>query len=255
MAQLLLPPIAESLLVQFRSLAKARVEAAAPHVRPRPAAGRPGGGDHAQLAVGPAVTPARAPQDRGEAAVDAAAGALYERVLDGLRLVARHAATGLLDALLQWRKENLNLAARSGAELLILRKRVCAAPGPPRPPARPPRPRLLADGAAAQLAVETVFLEAGGRLVGRGGGGLSERQADALERLAFDWILNAEKYVEPKFAELGRARDRVAQLCGMLLGSLSATRLGPVSARFFQARARGRPRPPAASLWPAPGFV
>ena len=139
MAQLLLPPIAESLLLQFRSLAKARVEAAAPHVRPRPAAGRPGGGDHAQSAIGPAVTPARAPQDRGEAAVDAAAGALYERVLDGLRLVARHAATGLLDALLQWRKENLNLAARSGAELLILRKRVCAAPGPPRPPAAPAR--------------------------------------------------------------------------------------------------------------------
>lgn len=58
-------------------------------------------------------------QDRGEAPAEP----LYERVLDGLHLVARHAATGLLDALLQWRKENLNLAARAGAELVILRKR------------------------------------------------------------------------------------------------------------------------------------
>lgn len=60
-----------------------------------------------------------------------------------------------------------------------------------------------------QLAVETVFLEASDRLVDGESSGLSERQADALERLAFDWILNAEKYVEPKFAELARARDKV----------------------------------------------
>ncbi len=59
-----------------------------------------------------------------------------------------------------------------------------------------------------QLAVEAVFLEASDRLVGGDTSGLSERQADALERLAFDWILNAEKYVEPKFAELARAREK-----------------------------------------------
>ncbi|KAK9839278.1 hypothetical protein WJX81_005497 [Elliptochloris bilobata] len=176
MAQLLLPPIAESLLIQFWSLSKTRVEAATPN-------------------------------DRGEVPVEPLASALYDRVLDGLHLVARHAATGLLDALLQWRKENLNLAARSGAEPVILRKR---------------------------LAVETVFLEASVRLVDGDSSGLSERQADALERLAFDWILNAEKYVEPKFAELVRAREKVARLCGVLLGSLSVTRLTPISARFFQ---------------------
>ena len=111
-----------------------------------------------------------------------------------------------------------------------------------------------------QLAVEAVFLEASDRLVGSDTSGLSERQADALERLAFDWILNAEKYVEPKFTELTRAREKarppvlkadgsivsskgaehgprsaqVVQLCGVLLGDLSSTRLAPISARFFQ---------------------
>lgn len=61
-----------------------------------------------------------------------------------------------------------------------------------------------------QLAVETVFLEASEKAVGPGSSGLSERQADALERLAFDWLLNAEKYVEPRFVELLRARERVS---------------------------------------------
>ena len=59
-----------------------------------------------------------------------------------------------------------------------------------------------------QLAVESVFLEASVGLVGTASSGLSERQADALERLAFDWLLNADKYVEPKYPELHRARDK-----------------------------------------------
>lgn len=60
-----------------------------------------------------------------------------------------------------------------------------------------------------QLAVETVFLEAANELVAPSSSGLSGRQAEALERLAFDWALNAETYVEPKFGELTRARERV----------------------------------------------
>ena len=61
-----------------------------------------------------------------------------------------------------------------------------------------------------QLAVETVFLEASKQLVGPGSSGLSGRHAEALEWLAFDWALNADTYVEPKFSfELGRAREKV----------------------------------------------
>ena len=60
-----------------------------------------------------------------------------------------------------------------------------------------------------QLAVETVFLEASKQLVGQTSSGLSGRQAEALERLAFDWALNAETYVEPKFSDLGKAREKV----------------------------------------------
>ena len=60
-----------------------------------------------------------------------------------------------------------------------------------------------------QLAVEAVFLEASKQLVGPGSSGLSGRQAEALERLAFDWALNAETYVEPKYSDLGKAREKV----------------------------------------------
>lgn len=63
--------------------------------------------------------------------------------------------------------------------------------------------------AVIQLAVETVFLEAASQLVTPGSSGLSARQAEALERLAFDWALNAETYVEPKYGELTRYRERV----------------------------------------------
>lgn len=49
---------------------------------------------------------------------------MYEKVLRGLNLVARHAATPLLDALLAWRKEAESQAQRAGPELVVLRKKV-----------------------------------------------------------------------------------------------------------------------------------
>ena len=61
----------------------------------------------------------------------------------------------------------------------------------------------------AQLAVERVFLQTSVQLIGEGSSGLLEKQAEALERLSWDWIINAEKYVEPKYAELHRAREKV----------------------------------------------
>ena len=43
----------------------------------------------------------------------------------------------------------------------------------------------------------------------RGASRLSERQGSALEGLAFDWIVNSERYIEPKFTELTKC-------CGMV---------------------------------------
>ena len=45
-------------------------------------------------------------------------------------------------------------------------------------------------------------------LVCEGSSELSDRQAEALEKLTFDWVLNAEKYVDARFSELYRAREK-----------------------------------------------
>lgn len=59
-------------------------------------------------------------QDRGEGPHDP----LYEKVLKGLNLVARHAAMPLLDALLAWRKDAESQASRAAVESVVLRKKV-----------------------------------------------------------------------------------------------------------------------------------
>ena len=59
-------------------------------------------------------------QDRGDGPYDP----VYEKVLTGLNLVARHAAMPLLDALLAWRKDAESQAQRAGVELVVLRKKV-----------------------------------------------------------------------------------------------------------------------------------
>ena len=49
-----------------------------------------------------------------------------------------------------------------------------------------------------QLAVDAVFLEAASQLIGPTTSGISERQAEHLEQLAFEWVLTVEntRYVE-----------------------------------------------------------
>lgn len=64
----------------------------------------------------------------------------------------------------------------------------------------------------SQLAVERIFLETSVQLVCEGSSDLSDRQAEALEKLTFDWILNAEKYVDVRFSELYKAREKVTTL-------------------------------------------
>ena len=57
--------------------------------------------------------------------------------------------------------------------------------------------------------MERIFLETAAQLVSDGSSPLSERQADALEKLSFDWILNADRYVEMRYSELYKAREKV----------------------------------------------
>lgn len=56
--------------------------------------------------------------------------------------------------------------------------------------------------------MEKIFLETSVHLVCEGSSELSDRQAEALEKLTFDWVLNAEKYVDARFSELYRAREK-----------------------------------------------
>ena len=65
-------------------------------------------------------------QDRGDLPLDP----VYEQVLEGLHLVAKHAALPLLDHFLGWRKEALVKATRAGGEIIVLRKRVSTGLGP-----------------------------------------------------------------------------------------------------------------------------
>ena len=60
-----------------------------------------------------------------------------------------------------------------------------------------------------QLAVEAIFLEMVLRVVAPGSSGISESQMNAMQDLAFDWILSADRYVEPRHVELASAREKV----------------------------------------------
>ncbi len=63
-----------------------------------------------------------------------------------------------------------------------------------------------------QLAVDTAFLEVAVQFIGPTSNGLSAKQAEALERISFDWILNPEQWVGSSHTELFKARDQVTQL-------------------------------------------
>ena len=60
-----------------------------------------------------------------------------------------------------------------------------------------------------QLAVEATFLEAALQVVEPAAEMLPDNQTRAVEKLAFDWILNTERYVGPQYPELHKARDKV----------------------------------------------
>ena len=71
-----------------------------------------------------------------------------------------------------------------------------------------------------QLAVEATFLEAALQVVEPAAEMLPDNQTRAVEKLAFDWILNTERYVGPQYPELHRARDKVMQCAYVMTISL-----------------------------------
>ena len=71
-----------------------------------------------------------------------------------------------------------------------------------------------------QLAVEATFLEAALQVVEPAAEMLPDNQTRAVEKLAFDWILNTERYVGPQYPELHRARDKVMQCAYVMTNSL-----------------------------------
>lgn len=113
MSHFFLPPVTDVLLLQFKQCAKGRVDAAqdlVTSVFPIAALPRP---LPPLTCQGDCLQGGNVPDDPA-----------YSKVLNGLALVARHAAIQLLDALLTWRKLALNEAARAGSSD-SLRKRVC----------------------------------------------------------------------------------------------------------------------------------
>ena len=68
---------------------------------------------------------------------------------------------------------------------------------------------LTQDMHTMQLAVEATFLEAALQVVEPAAEMLPDNQTRAVEKLAFDWILNTERYVGPQYPELHKARDKV----------------------------------------------
>ena len=59
--------------------------------------------------------------------------------------------------------------------------------------------------------MEAIFLEAALAVLKQGANKLTDRQAAALEGLAFDWIVNAERYIEARFQELVKIRDKMVR--------------------------------------------
>lgn len=84
-----------------------------------------------------------------------------------------------------------------------------------------------------QLVAECLFLEAALQLISAEPACIAPQQSRDLEALAFDWILHAEKYVDVRYPELHRLRERVVLGASQLLGSLCPVALDSIVDRFL----------------------
>jgi len=83
-----------------------------------------------------------------------------------------------------------------------------------------------------QLIIEVCFIEAAIRIV-ESNDTISSNHAHELERLAFDWIINADNYVEQRQKEFVELKDRVVLAASKLLGALSFSSLDSITERFL----------------------
>lgn len=99
-----------------------------------------------------------------------------------------------------------------------------------------------------QLIIEKFFLEASKNIVRNNGASVSEKTSDDLEELAFDWILNADRYVDSRLQDvsLSQLKDKVILAASKLLGELSLTTLDSILKRFLE-ELRSRMRADASS--------
>lgn len=153
----------------------------------------------------------------------------------------------VLDTILRWRAESLTdlgkirTTADAGS---VLRKRVrgyilfscsyCLKTLPHQISVTNITQVTLLSYLPLQLVVESLFLEAALRLVGLNGVVLAPTASRELENLAFDWIMHADVYVDGRYQELHRLRDRVVLAASQLLGQLSATALDFITERFLK---------------------
>jgi hypothetical protein len=153
--------------------------------------------------------------ERGDSSKDKALG----KTLEGLRLASVHAADAILSQLLEWRSNALDTLASgrvSSNHGVVMRSQLII--------------EVFFMGAARNVVANTLIND---RIV------VPMEILLELQELAFDWILNADRYVDlSRYQyEQGRVltplRDKVVLSASQLLGELSFTTLESIKERFL----------------------
>ena len=142
---------------------------------------------------------------------DASKDSKLSKTLEGLSLASRHAAESILSQLLSWRQDALQMASgRSPNHAVLMR---------------------------SKLIIETLFLEAARNVVANNNEMIPSNISGELEQLAFDWILNSDRYVDVVRLQdqlLPTLKDKVVLSASKMLGELSYTTLNSILERFLQ---------------------
>lgn len=146
--------------------------------------------------------------ERGEATKDST----ISKTLEGLSLASVHDAPAILSQMLEWRINALQISAsgRAGSNHMVLLR--------------------------SKLIIEMFFLEAAKNIVADNGVVIPANISGELEDLAFDWILNGDRYVttlRQQDQALSQMKDKVVLSASQLLGELSFTALESILERFL----------------------
>lgn len=84
-----------------------------------------------------------------------------------------------------------------------------------------------------QLIVESFFLEATFQIFNASASVATRHQLNEVQTLAFDWVINGEKYVDIRNSSLYGVRDKIMNSAARLLGSISEVNLDTITERFL----------------------